>query len=63
MCELKDQVEEYLPRNSVIVIRNGKRSFVTDEMIFDTKAKVCEFRHKGREVAKIKANMYIARFR
>ncbi|MCR5618275.1 MAG: hypothetical protein K6F83_08305 [Clostridiales bacterium] len=63
VCELKDQVEEYLPRNSVIVIRNGKRSFVTDEMIFDTKAKVCEFRHKGREVAKIKANMYIARFR
>lgn len=63
VCELKDQVEEYFPRSSKIWVKNNRKTFVADEMVFDTKQKICEFKLQGEWVARIKTNMYIAKFR
>ena len=52
-----------LPRSSKIWIKNNRRTFVADEMVFDTKQKICEFKLHGEWVARIKTNMYIAKFR
>lgn len=62
-CELTNVVEEYFPKRSQIWTRSNKKDFVADEMIFDSNTKVCEFKFKGEPVARIKTNMYVAKFR
>ena len=60
---LTDEVTEYFPKNSKVMIKGNKTRFIADEMVYDTKEKVCIFKNAGIVVAKIKTGMYVARVR